>query len=333
MKLLEFYTLESIDFPKLMDVYRESNEDNLSFFYPEETDLDKGRRLVEQKFYDYLKTDFYNKQGNRYYALEDNGEWLSAIRLFPVEGKDNTFFAEALETAPAHRRKGYARKLMELLFEKLRKEGSFEITDTVNKSNEASLQFHLNCGFEKYKDPACCILNGKVDEKAYTMRYVEKIIKDKNRFVAIMADLRKMPEKSNKITAYGAGPDPYDFEEEAVDVLGEFADVIFEEEVFRDLHQEVVNAYYQLYSIDFMRCHEGISTFYENFYKNNEKEDVLRACKFFRDNNHEQLADIIEMGYCDYDQMKAVNKWFDNNTGEIYTTYRELMFLFEKMYL
>ena len=41
MRLLEFYTLESLDFSKLMEVYRESNEDNVSYFYPEETDLDK----------------------------------------------------------------------------------------------------------------------------------------------------------------------------------------------------------------------------------------------------------------------------------------------------
>lgn len=194
MRLLEFYTLESLDFSKLMEVYRESNEDNVSYFYPEETDLDKGRHLVEQKFYDYLKTGFYNKPGNRYYVLEDNGEWLSAIRLFPVEGKDNNFFAEALETMPSQRRKGYARKMMELLFEKLGSEGFFEITDTVNKSNEASLRFHLNCGFEIFKDPACCVLNGNVDEKAFTMRYVGNL-------VAVTSDIEKYAAFARKINA------------------------------------------------------------------------------------------------------------------------------------
>ena len=37
--------------------------------------------------------------------------------------------------------------------------------------NDSSLQFHLDCGFEVYLDPACCVLNGKINEKAVTMRY------------------------------------------------------------------------------------------------------------------------------------------------------------------
>ena len=157
------------------------------------------------------------------------------------------------------------------------------------------------------------------------------MITDKDRFVALMAELRKMPETSDKITAYGAGPNPSEVEDGVVDLLGEFVEAILEEEDLKDLHQEVVNAYYQLYSLDFIRCHEGISTFYENFYKNNEKEDVLRACKFLRDNNHEELADIIETGYCDPDRMKAVDEWFDENTGEVYKAYRDLMFIFERL--
>ncbi|MBQ6415067.1 MAG: GNAT family N-acetyltransferase [Butyrivibrio sp.] len=211
MRLLEFYTLESLDFPKLMEVYRESNEDNVSYFYPEETNLDKGRHLVEQKFHDYLRADFYNKPGNRYYSLEDNGAWLSAIRLFSVEGKDNTYFAEALETAPTHRRKGYARKMMELLFDHLGSEGSFEITDTVNKSNEASLQFHLSCGFEIYKDPACCVLNGNVDENAYTMRYVGKGKRNIER-VDSYEDSRFSQRVLNQHGAYLIDGEPYEVE-------------------------------------------------------------------------------------------------------------------------
>ena len=211
MELLEFYTLESLDFAKLMNVYRASNEDNVSYFYPEETDLDKGRRLVEQKFYDYLKNGFYNKPGNRYYALVDNEDWLSAIRLFPVEGKENTYFAEALETAPTHRRKGCARKMMELLFERLGNDGSFEITDTVNKSNEASLQFHLNCGFEIYMDPACCVLNGNVDEKSYTMRYEGNSKRDVVRIDSYDDD-RFSQQVLNQHGAYIIDGEPYEVE-------------------------------------------------------------------------------------------------------------------------
>ena len=180
MKLLEFDTLGSLDFPKLMEVYRVSNAENAAEFYPDETDPEKGRRLVEQKFYDYLKDDFFRREGVRYYVLEEDGQWVSAVRLFPVRGIDDAepeagatkaWYAEALETAPAFRRQGFARKMMALLSDRLASEGPFEITDTVSKTNTASLQFHLNCGFEVFRDPACCPLNGKINENAVTMRY------------------------------------------------------------------------------------------------------------------------------------------------------------------
>ncbi len=180
MRMLEFASFESLDFPKLMGVYYESNVENAAEFFPDEADPEKGRRMVEQKFYYYLKDDFFRREGVRYYALEADGQWVSAVRLFPVSRSDGekpeagaakAWYAEALETAPSCRRKGFARKMMLLLFDRLGSEGQFEITDTVSKTNAASLQFHLDCGFEVYRDPACCILNGKINENAVTMRY------------------------------------------------------------------------------------------------------------------------------------------------------------------
>ncbi len=180
MRLFEFDTLGSLDFPKLMEVYRESNAENAAEFFPDETDPERGRHLVEQKFYDYLKDDFFRREGVRYYVLEEGSKWVSAVRLFPVSGNDDeepetgtpkAWYAEALETAPAFRRHGFARKMMALLSDRLGSEGPFEISDTVSRTNAASLQFHLSCGFEIYRDPACCALNGKINENACTMRY------------------------------------------------------------------------------------------------------------------------------------------------------------------
>lgn len=82
-------------------------------------------------------------------------------------------------------------------------------------------------------------------------------------FQNIMKDLRKLPETSDYITAYGCGSDPDRFEE--VDVLGDFAEAIWDEDL-KNLEDEIVNAFYQLYSMDFQNSHEGIDTFYENFY-------------------------------------------------------------------
>ena len=171
MKLLRFDRPEDLDFPKLMEVYRESNLDNIAYFFPEETDRERGLRAVEAGFRDYLTGDFFASPGNRYYVLEDGGSWVSAIRLFPVPEQPGVWYAEALETAPEQRRKGYARRMMEMLFDLLVREGPFELWDTVHRQNAASLAFHRSLGFEIVQDPAVCPLNGHVNPQSCGLRY------------------------------------------------------------------------------------------------------------------------------------------------------------------
>ena len=77
--LLRFDSLNDLDFPRLMEIYRESNTENISYFYPDCTDKEAGRKQVEERFRAYLKDDFFAKPGNRYYVFEKDGVWLTAI--------------------------------------------------------------------------------------------------------------------------------------------------------------------------------------------------------------------------------------------------------------
>ena len=169
--LLRFNALDELDFPKLMEIYRESNTENVSFFYPDCTDLEAGRKQVEEKFYVYLKDNFFSKPGNRYYVYEEDGVWLSAIRLFPVPEDPCLYYAEALETRPERRREGNAAALFRLIFEKLSGDGYFEISDSVSKTNEPSLRTHLSCGFRIHQEKSVCILNGYENPNAYGLVY------------------------------------------------------------------------------------------------------------------------------------------------------------------
>lgn len=171
MKLLQFDRLEELDFPKLMEVYRESNLENIPYFFPEEKDLERGLRGVEERFFTYLQTDFFASPGNRYYVLVEDGRWASAVRLFPVPDQKRAYYAEALETAPELRRRGYGRKLMELLLAALAQDGPFVLTDSVHREYEPSLAFHRSLGFEVSQDNAVCPLNGKVNPQAVGLRY------------------------------------------------------------------------------------------------------------------------------------------------------------------
>ncbi len=171
MKLLRFDRMEALDFPKLMEIYRESNLENVPYFFPEETDPERGLRQVEAGFRDYLERDFFASAGNRYYVLADGARWVSAIRLYPVPEGVGAWYAEALETAPDCRRRGCARKLLELLCYELAKEGPFELTDSVSKRNTPSLAFHESAGFTVFQEDAVSPLDGETNPRCYGLRY------------------------------------------------------------------------------------------------------------------------------------------------------------------
>ena len=171
MKLLRFDRMEDLDFPRLAKIYREGFLATISYFSPRDTDPERGLRMVEEKFLEYYRTDFFAVPGRRCYVLEDGGRWVSTIRLFPVPGQPGVWHAEALETAPDCRRRGYARSLFSLLFRELEAEGPFTLTDTVNQTNAASLALHTACGFECFQDPAVSVLTGKTLPGKYGMRY------------------------------------------------------------------------------------------------------------------------------------------------------------------
>lgn len=156
---------------KLMEIYRQSNLENIPYFFPEEQDPARGLRRVEESFIDYLSRDFFQNPGNRYYVLSAGERWASAIRIFPVPEQPGVWYAEALETAPDLRRRGFGRKLMELLCLALAEEGPFTLTDSVSRTNAASLAFHEALGFEIWRDPAQCPLNGRTNPRSLGLGY------------------------------------------------------------------------------------------------------------------------------------------------------------------
>ena len=61
--LLTIERYEQLDERKLMELYREGNEKNVAYFLPE-LDPAVGLRKIEQDFLQYLKEEFFAKQGN-----------------------------------------------------------------------------------------------------------------------------------------------------------------------------------------------------------------------------------------------------------------------------
>ena len=139
--------MRELDFPALMEVYEEGNRENGEELWPE---LPEGLRMLsaEQAFRQYLQECFFVTPEAVYCVWLENGKYVSALRLEPYQ---DGLLLEALETAPACRRHGYATALVRAVLEVY---GEKKIYSHVSKRNAASLATHEKCGFYRVADHA-----------------------------------------------------------------------------------------------------------------------------------------------------------------------------------
>ena len=95
--------LEELDFSAIMDIYIEGNLEKAEEYG------DGGLLRAEREFYDYLREDFFRQRDAFYAVWKVGGRYVSALRLEPY---GDGWLLEALETAPAHRKQGYAKALV-----------------------------------------------------------------------------------------------------------------------------------------------------------------------------------------------------------------------------
>ncbi|MBQ7817866.1 MAG: GNAT family N-acetyltransferase [Oscillospiraceae bacterium] len=146
-------SLQQLRFGDLMEVYMEGNLEKAS---------EAGLLQGEQDFYQYLRDCFFPTDGAVYAVWVKGSEYISALRLEPY--KDGLLL-EALETAPKHRRKGYATKLVNAVLAQFPDQ---KIYSHVSKRNAPSLTVHEKCGFRKILDSATYI-DGSVNAQAVTL--------------------------------------------------------------------------------------------------------------------------------------------------------------------
>lgn len=166
--MIKIIQCNDMDDSKLMSIYAEGNFENTDYFYPEITDKAEAVKKVEHDFCEYIKTKFLNGT-NIYYVWENDGIWVSALRLYYI--KDNFYYLEALETAPDFRRKGYAAQLITAVINELKLNGHFKICSCVRKNNIASLNTHKKCGFNIVSENGYDYLQKEINVRNYGMEY------------------------------------------------------------------------------------------------------------------------------------------------------------------
>lgn len=169
--LLEFSAMDEKNMYRMVhEIYSEASYEIAKEKHPEVEkieDLEEAIKAEELYFMEFLKK-FMSKTQSKYYVLGVNGQWVSALRLTEVEG---FYYMEALETAPEHRKKGYASQLISEVIALLKTRGEVIMRSNVRKTNEASLVTHKKCGFVIERDIALNCLTGKMNEHSYGMIY------------------------------------------------------------------------------------------------------------------------------------------------------------------
>lgn len=164
--LLEFCAMTEQEMYRMVhDIYMEGNVENARWRNPDLKDLTEAIKAEEENFVTYLRT-FLEKDENRYYVLEIEGAWVSALRLTKIR---DFYYLEALETAPEHRRKGYGVELLKEVGRLLSTRGKVIIRDNVSKRNLPSLAIHKKCGFVIEEENGTDHLSGEQSDRVYGM--------------------------------------------------------------------------------------------------------------------------------------------------------------------
>lgn len=156
-----YYRFTGAQTDRLMTLYREGNRENAAYYYPD-LSAEQGLLRAREDFCRYLREDFFRVPGGVYCIWEEDGAWVSGLRLEPWE---DGLLLEALETDPDFRRQGYGRRLLRAVQDQWAHE---RIYSHVNKKNRPSLAVHAQCGFKLWKDTAR-LLDGTVSAGCCTL--------------------------------------------------------------------------------------------------------------------------------------------------------------------
>ena len=159
-------SMKHLRFSELMQVYHETNICNGKEFYPNLCESEQIRN-AENDFYQYLQSVFFRQEDSYYAVWEEDGCYLSALRIEPYF--DGLLLC-GLETLPTGRRKGYASALVAAVLTYLQLQGSGKIYSHISKRNLPSLAVHKKCCFQVIKDHAV-YSDGSVVHNSYTMVY------------------------------------------------------------------------------------------------------------------------------------------------------------------
>ncbi len=142
--------LSQIDIEQWFDVLNHGLEEDRGYDLSD-PNIKSIRAGIKKAYIDYLKSCGNNQSFYAYYILrDDDGTIVSVCRIVLIE---DLYYLEGLETHRDYYHKGYASRLLNIVFYELKRDNIETIYSIVRNHNLKSLNFHYKIGFsEEDKD-------------------------------------------------------------------------------------------------------------------------------------------------------------------------------------
>lgn len=133
---------------------------------------------------------------------------------------------------------------------------------------------------------------------------------------------------NNKVmTAYGGN------DERNGEVLMDFYECIYE--IYEEDLPSWAHTYIQVYSWQFQAFHEGVQTYYENFYEDNDYVSIMKAANYLRGSGYREIYEVFVSAAVDCEQYNypkeksdllcKVQQWIEEHIETVWYFYTDIL--------
>lgn len=145
-------------------------------------------------------------------------------------------------------------------------------------------------------------------------------IKDTQLF-ELYQKLERLVAAGEVASAYGGAQD---IDNPDGDVLSEFVEFI--DEFYPDSRIEWLEAFYQVFAWQFQSCHEGVCTYYSNFYNLSEHQAIEKTSVFLKNTKYAELSQTYSMGLnADQSEYAKIDEWINSNPELVWEFYVDIL--------
>ncbi len=159
----------------------------------------------------------------------------------------------------------------------------------------------------------------------------------------VFEEARGLWQRLEKIKSSGIVLNAYsgDIYEEDYDILSNLYDFFCEH--FEQLDTWWISTYMQIFSWQFQSYHEGVDTYYTNFYGASDYNTIRKTADYLRIYGYDEISKWYSLGVHDYSQyedekypeewiaeIKEIDKWIDSNEEIIFRCMIDLLLKYKE---